>query len=113
MNTCINIPIKCRTADKDFPALESWEARITYFKNYGSHYEMRIQAYYGAILVLFGKTAFGYFVCIPDFEAGCYLSHLKDIFWNTEALVRTIDEITGITIAEALRAIVDLIEIQR
>ncbi|TDT51992.1 hypothetical protein [Fonticella tunisiensis] len=64
---------------------------------------------YGSVLVLFGKTAFGYFACIPDFEAGCHLSHLKDTFWNIEQLVRIIDEVTGITIAEALRAVADYI----
>lgn len=112
MSTYISIPIRCATGDKDYPPTESWEARITYFKNYGSHYEMRIQAYYGSILVLFGMTVFGYFVCIPDFEAGCHISYLKDTFWNTEELVRIIDEVTGITVAEALNAIADLIELK-
>jgi len=57
-------------------------------------------------------TVFGYFVCIPDFEAGCHISYLKDTHWNTEELVRVIDEVSGITIAEALNAIADLIELK-
>ncbi|TDT51932.1 DUF6618 family protein [Fonticella tunisiensis] len=110
MTTNVNIPVKCTIGDKDHCPNESWEARISYIKNYGSHYEMRIQSYYGSVLVLFGKTAFGYFACIPDYEAGCHLSHLGDIFWNIEQLVRIIDEVTGITIAEALRAVADYID---
>lgn len=107
MNRNVDIPFTCSVCDKDNLPLESWEARISYIKNYGSHYEMRVQSYYGSVLVLFGKTVFGYFACIPDFEAGCYLSHLKDTFWNTEQLTRIIDEITGTTIAKALSAIAD------
>lgn len=110
MNTNVSIPVMCQIGDKEHLSSDSWEARISYLKNYGSHYEMRIQSCYGSILVLFGKTVFGYFACIPDFEAGCYISHLTDIFWNTEQLTRLIDEVTGITIAEALNSVADYIE---
>jgi hypothetical protein len=70
---------------------------------------MSIQSYYGSILILFGRTAFGYFACIPDFEDGCHLSHLKDVFWNNEQLTRIIDEVIGTTIAKALSAVADYI----
>lgn len=109
LNKNVDIPFTCLIYDKDNSPLESWEARISYIKNYGSHYEMRIQFFYGSVLVLFGKTVFGYFACIPDFEAGCYLSYLKDTFWNTKQLTRIIDEVTGITVAKALNAIADYI----
>jgi hypothetical protein len=88
---------------------ESWDARITYFKKYGSHYEMRIESRSG-ILVLFGKTMMGYFACIPDFEAGCHLANLRDTFWNSEQLCRTLGEIDGITVARALYAIADMVD---
>lgn len=111
MSNNVNILFQCAADDgNNTSPSESWEGRISYLKCYGSHYEMLIQSYYGSILVLFGKTAFGYFACIPDFEAGCHISHLKDIFWNTEQLIRIIDEVTGITIAEALRAVADYVE---
>ena len=71
---------------------------------------MRVQSYYGSVLILFGRTAFGYFACIPDFEAGCHLSYLKDTFWNTEQLTRIIDEITGITVSMALCSAADYID---
>ena len=109
MNTNVNIPFMCSIGDKNHPPSKSWEARIEYIKNYGSHYEMRIQSYYGSILIFFGKTAFGYFACIPDFQAGCHLSYLKDTFWNTEQLTRIVDEVTGITVAQALCSAADYI----
>ena len=109
MSNNINIPFKCTAGDGNDASSQSWESRISYLKCYGSHYEMRIQSYYGSVLVLFGKTAFGYFACIPDFEAGCHLSYLNDVFWNTEQLIKVIDEVTGITVAESLRAVADYI----
>ena len=109
MNTNVNVPFMCSNGDKDHSTSESWEARIEYIKNYGSHYEMRIQSFYGSVLILFGKTAFGYFACIPDFQAGCHLSYLKDTFWNTEQLTRIVDEVTGITVAQALCSAADYI----
>jgi hypothetical protein len=60
-------------------------------------------------LILFGRTVFGYFACIPDFEAGCHLSHLKDVFWNNEQLKRIIDEVSDTTIAKAFSAVADYI----
>lgn len=102
----------CSIGDKEHPSSDSWEGRILYLKNYGSHYEIRIQSYYGSVLVLFGKAAFGYFACIPDFETGCYLSDLKDTHWNTEQLIRIIDEVTGITVAEALYAAAGYLELE-
>lgn len=109
MSSNISIPFKCSTGDCNDASSQSWEGRISYLKCYGSHYEMRIQSYYGSVLVLFGKTVFGNFACIPDFEAGCYLANLRDVFWNTEQLVRVIDEVTGITVAEALCAVADCV----
>jgi len=85
---------------------ETWDGRITYFKNYGSHYEMRIESRSG-ILVLFGKTIMGYFACVPDWDAGCHLANLKDAHWNSEHLIRVLGEIDGITVARALYAIAD------
>jgi hypothetical protein len=85
-----------------------WTGRITEFKNYGSHYEIKIVSR-SSILVLFGKTTQGAFACMPDFEAGCHLVDLRDIFWNTERLVKVMGEVDGITVAYALKALADKI----
>jgi len=43
-------------------------------KKYGSYYEMQIESLSG-IKVIFGKTSYGNFACIPDFNAGCYCDY--------------------------------------
>ena len=87
---------------------ERWDGVILRLTDFGSHYEMRIQSRSG-ITVIFGKSSYGYFACIPDFDAGCHLGSLKDKRWNTERLVNALGEIDGITVACALHAISDKI----
>lgn len=88
---------------------ERWTGLISVFKNYGSHYEIRIESRSG-ILVLFGVTSSGGFACMPDFEVGCHLVNLKDKFWNTEKLTKVLGQVDGITVASALYAIADKVE---
>lgn len=85
---------------------ENWKGNITVFKNYGSHYEIRIESRSG-ILVLLGKSSNGGFACMPDFGAGCHLANLKDKFWNTEKLTEVLGNVDGITVASALYALAD------
>lgn len=60
-----------------------------------------------AIMVIFGKTSRGYFACMPDFNVGCHLVQLCDIFWNTEKLTKVLGKVDGITVATALVALAD------
>jgi hypothetical protein len=86
---------------------ECWSGNISRFIDHGSHFEIFIQSR-SSILVLFGKTEYGYFACMPDFHAGCHLSSPKDTFYNTEKLVHTMkNKVDGITVAMALKAITD------
>lgn len=87
---------------------EKWSGKITAYKNYGTHYEVRIESR-SRILVLLGKTTQGAFACMPDFGAGCHLANPGDIFWNTEQLVRVLGKIDGITVAYAIKALADKI----
>lgn len=80
---------------------KSWPAHIATFKNYGTHYEFVIQSR-SRIMVVFGKTSQGYFACMPDFDAGCHLANLNDIFWNTERLTAALNTVDGVTVATAL-----------
>lgn len=70
---------------------------------------MRIESRSG-INVILGKTAYGNFACIPDFNAGCHLSNLKDRFWNAERLCEVIGKIDGITVAYALSTVADILD---
>jgi hypothetical protein len=83
---------------------EKWVGKITQIENYGSHYEISIQSR-SAITVIIGKTSAGSFACIPNFNRGCHLGNLDDIFWNTESLTRILGNVDGITVACALATV--------
>lgn len=88
---------------------ERWPATITNMKNYGSHYEFMIISR-SSIRVIIGRSTSGNFACIPDFDVGCHLSDLDDIFWNKEKLTRALGKVDGITVAYALQAIADKVD---
>ena len=80
---------------------KSWAGSISIFKNHGTHYEFLIQSR-SSIMVVFGKTSRGYFACMPDFDVGCHLAGLNDVFWNTESLTKVLGVVDGVTVASAL-----------
>ena len=80
---------------------EQWRGEIKYIKNYGSHYEMCIESR-SSLVVQFGETSAGNFLCVPAFGVGSELAGLSDRFWNSEHLIRVLGEIDGITVSEAL-----------
>ena len=89
---------------------EKWPGRITYLRNYGSHFELNIVSR-SSLMVLFGPTSRGFFASIPDFDSGCHLVNPKDIFWNTESLSRVLGKVDGITVATALYAAADELKV--
>jgi len=88
---------------------EKWPGRITYLRNYGSHFELQIESR-SSLMVLFGKTSRGFFASIPDFGSGCHLVNPDDIFWNTESLSRVLGKVDGITVATALYTLADKLQ---
>lgn len=89
---------------------ERWNGIIPRIIKHGSHYELRIESRSG-IMVLFGKTSQGGFACMPDFGVGCHIVDLKDTFWNTEKLTAVLGKVDGITVAEALCALAEKLEL--
>ncbi|MEG1256385.1 DUF6618 family protein [Clostridium sp.] len=55
--------------------------------------------------IIIGKTSFGKFVCIPNYNVGCYLSRFNDLFWNSEKLSELMGEVDGVTAATAIKFI--------
>ena len=98
---------ECVWKEKDIA--EKWPGKITDFNRYPEHYEIWIQSR-SSIRVIFGKLANGFFACMPDFRAGCYLVDLHDKFWNMESLVRALGPVDGITVANALYSLADTIK---
>lgn len=91
---------------KEGSNLEKWTGKIISLEDFGSHYQMRIESRSG-ITVLFGKTSFGNFACMPDFNAGCHLASFNDEFYNTEKLISVLNPIDGVTVARALYVLFD------
>lgn len=85
---------------------KSWTGSITMLKSYGTHSEFMIQSR-SSIMVVFGKTSRGYFACMPDFNAGCHLVDLNDVFWNTERLTEALGVVDGVTVASALLSLAE------
>lgn len=90
---------------------DRWQGAIAGIKNYGSHYEILIESR-SFIKVIIGCSSYGAFACIPDYDVGCHLSDLHDIFWNKENLSRVLGKVDGITVAYALQAIADKVNLR-
>lgn len=95
------IKFKCELTKRNSNKREQWNGEISYYKDYGSHYELEINSR-SRIHVILGNTSYGNFACMPDFDAGCHLAELDDIFYNTEKLCRVLGKVDGITVANAI-----------
>jgi len=89
---------------------ESWKGQVVSLNDINGSYELRIESR-SSIHVIVGKTKHGGFACMPDFGAGCHIANFRDIFWNTEKLVKVLGKVDGITVGAALYALADKFEI--
>ena len=104
------MPIKFECIMKKGKRTENWSGMITSLTKFGSHYELKIESRSGFIVII-GKTNYGNFACIPDCDVGCHLSALKDLFWNSERLISIMNKVDAITVAHALKAVADHIDL--
>lgn len=104
------MPIKFECTMKKGKKIEKWSGMITNLSKFGSHYELKIESRSGFIVVI-GKTNHGNFACIPDYDVGCHLSKLKDLFWNSERLCGIMNGVDAITVAHALQAVAEHIDL--
>lgn len=96
--------IKFECTMKKGKKTEKWPGMITNLTKFGSHYELKIESRSGFIVVI-GRTNYGNFACIPDYDVGCHLSNLNDLFWNSERLGSIMNKVDAITVAHALQAV--------
>ncbi|MBN1216470.1 MAG: hypothetical protein JXA99_13650 [Candidatus Lokiarchaeota archaeon] len=80
---------------------EKWEGKIGKVEIHQNNYEFRIESRSG-IMIIYGKTTRGYYVCVPDFNAGCHLVDWRDRYWNREKLTEVLGYVDGITIETAI-----------
>lgn len=89
---------------------EHWTGIIPRIVPYGNHYEIRIESR-SSIVLIFGKGIRYGFACMPEHGVGCYIAGLRDKYWNMESLVNVVGEVDGITVAEALYALRNVINL--
>jgi hypothetical protein len=89
---------------------DDWDGvvnQITWFVN---HCEVFITSR-SSLRVLIGKCSSGLFACVPDYQAGCYLSTLNDTFFNSEKLIYAMENpVDGTTVACALKALSNILK---
>lgn len=104
------MPIKFECMLNEGKRTENWSGMITDLTKFGSHYELKIESRSGFIIII-GKTNYGNFACIPDYDVGCHLCNLEDLFWNSERLSSIMNKIDGITVAYALKTVAKYIDL--
>jgi hypothetical protein len=86
---------------KCFDDDEQWLANVNKIDNRINYYEFLIKSR-SSIMTILGTTSRGNFACFPDFNVGCHLVNLKDMFWNKEKLIEVLGKADGITVASTL-----------
>jgi hypothetical protein len=84
--------------------LETWKGRIRHFVDHGGFYEMEVTGRGSSLKVLFGKTDYYHWICIPNYDVGCDMAEWSNHFWNYEKLSGLIGTIDAVTVTEALKA---------
>ncbi len=90
---------------------EEWVGKIINLKNLPNYYEFKIESR-SSIYAVIGKMSRGNFACFPDFNVGCHLSSLNDLFWNSEKLTEILGVADGLTVAYALKYIHENLKLQ-
>ena len=75
-----------RTAGK-----KTWTGEIQLLVHTPSHYEAVITARGTSFHVIAGKYQHGNYLCVPNMDFGCELSHFSDTYWNAERIHQHLD----------------------
>lgn len=96
----------CNAEDKIYAILFKITS-LHIFLSFGSYIELFIVDR-SSIRVMCGRGQYGLWACIPDYQAGCELNYLNDVFFNTECFARAMkNKIDAVTVAEALKLLAD------
>ena len=76
-------------------------------------YEVEVTARGSNFHLIFGRHAYGLFLCIPNWSIGTELGGLHDRFWNQERLMRYtgLGEVDACSVADALYELRKYIEL--
>lgn len=65
---------------------KTWTGEIRLLVHTPCHYEAVITARGTSFHVIAGKYQNGNYLCVPNMDLGCELSHFSDTFWNAERI---------------------------
>ena len=68
-----------------------WTGEIRLLVHTPCHYEAVITARGTSFHVIAGKYRNGNYLCVPNMDFGCELSHFSDTFWNAERIRQHLD----------------------
>ena len=79
-----------------------WDCTVDLIDQHDSFYEALIEGKGSSFHVIAGPQINGRFLCIPNWQIGCELGQLDDVFWNSEQLIRHLNRIDTRTVAVGL-----------
>lgn len=65
---------------------KSWSGELTLLVKTAHHNEAIITSRGTRFHIITGKYQNGNYLCVPNMDFGCELSHLSDTFWNAERI---------------------------
>ena len=87
---------------------EIWEGKIMQITFFGSHYEIHIKGF-SRFWIITGPCSAGWFTCVPDCNAVCFLTKNASYHQTAEKLINVLGVVNGVTAASALAKIADLL----
>ena len=75
-----------------------------------SFFEALIEGKGSSFHVIAGPQINGHCLCIPNWQIGCELAQLYDVFWNSEQLIRLLNRIDTRTVAVGLSHLRDIVD---
>lgn len=90
-----------------------YDAQIYPYNLSQEPYEATVTARGSSYHILFGHQCSGMFLCIPNWNVGCELASLSDVFWNLESIMNSEEKLSyeeATAIAYALKVLDDYIK---
>lgn len=79
-----------------------WECTVELIDQHDAFYEAIIEGKGSSFHVIVGPQINGNFLCIPNWQIGCELASLSDVFWNSEQISQHLNQIDTKTVALGL-----------
>ena len=81
----------------------SWEGKWNVVDAHGGSIEMTVTARGFSYWLIVGEYTDGYYVCIPEWNAGSALGYLDDLHWNYGRLSRSMSPCDAMSVVAGLR----------